>query len=154
MGHGSTQDDIGKGEYFRDAIQNGLENSDVVIGLITKEALQSREVLTEWDYAFSGQSRLLLLRYQDVALPYWLAGIQYIDCTSNEASGFEQLQAALTSDDTSQIGSEAAPEFITRHKAPSTDLQYQAPTKETLAKKSREETKPCQYAPKCLSIVD
>lgn len=50
------------------AIQHGLENSDVVIGLVTQEALKSREVLIEWDYAFAGHTHLILLRYQDVHL--------------------------------------------------------------------------------------
>src|SRR5688572_10121576 len=62
------QDNIPKGAYFRDAIQNGLECSDVIIGVLTQKALQSREVLTEWDYAYSHKSRLLLLRYEDVKL--------------------------------------------------------------------------------------
>jgi hypothetical protein len=58
------QDDIPKGGYFRDEIDAGLRVSDTVIGIVTAEALQSREVKIEWDYAFSGEPRLLLLLYE------------------------------------------------------------------------------------------
>ncbi|HRF98616.1 MAG TPA: toll/interleukin-1 receptor domain-containing protein, partial [Aggregatilineales bacterium] len=84
-------DNIRKGEYFRDEIQKGLEASQTVIGIVTPEAIQSREVLTEWDYAFSskGKKRLLLLRYQEADLPYWLKGVQYIDFVADAKRGFE-----------------------------------------------------------------
>lgn len=36
-------------ELWRDEIQKGLESSDVVIGIVTPEALVSREVLSEWN---------------------------------------------------------------------------------------------------------
>lgn len=133
------RDNIGKGEYFREAIQNGLENSDVVIGIVTQEALKSREVLMEWDYAFSGKSRLLLLRYQEIELPYWLSGIQYIDFSSNIDSAFEELQSALIESDTSHTLTNAAPEFIARHRATATDSHYQASVQTDSAQKSREE---------------
>lgn len=88
-------DDIPKGEYFRTAIQNGLEKSQVVIGIVTPEAVESREVQSEWDWAYGGKCHLLLLLHQPTDLPYHLAGTQYIDFTTNPATGFDDLQAAL-----------------------------------------------------------
>lgn len=102
-------DDIPKGRYFRHEIQQGLENSDVVIGIVTPEAVQSREVMTEWDYAFSGNSRLLLLIHQKTDLPYHLTGIQYIDFTKNEVNAFTQLQSSLLTSDVSRYEKQEAP---------------------------------------------
>lgn len=121
------QDDIPKGVYFRDAIQAGLESADVVVGILTEAALESREVLTEWDYAFSGKARLLLLRYEDVELPYWLAGVQYIDCTGDETAALEQLRQALITPDTSKYSAESSPEYIQRHGYTKATQIYQPP---------------------------
>jgi hypothetical protein len=88
-------DDIPEGAYFRHEIQKGLETSQVVVGVLTAEALQSREVMWEWDYALY-HSRLIPLKYRDCALPYHLAGTQYIDFTREEAEGLTHLHQALT----------------------------------------------------------
>lgn len=109
------QDDIPKGEYFRNFIQQGLETSDVVIGVLTAKALESREVITEWDYAFSGKARLILMRYEPVELPYWLAGVQHIDCTTNEETALEQLRQALSGPDPSKHEKPSPPKHIKRH---------------------------------------
>ena len=121
------QDDIPKGCYFRDCIQTGLENSDVVIGIVTEKALKSREVLTEWDFAYSGKSRLLLLRYEDVELPYWLAGVQYIDCAKDEMLAFDQLYAALNTSDTSSYIDDLTPDYLKRHHPSHLDRIYHPP---------------------------
>ncbi len=88
------QDDIPEGTYFRHEIQRGLESSDAVIGVMTAAALQSREVMWEWDYALYN-SHFIPLRCEDVPLPYHLQGSQYIDFVVDTARGFDQLRAAL-----------------------------------------------------------
>ncbi|MEM6529940.1 MAG: TIR domain-containing protein, partial [Chloroflexota bacterium] len=88
------RDDIPEGAYFRHEIQKGLEASDVVVGVMTEEAFQSREVMWEWDYALA-HSRFVPVRYHDVALPYHLQGQQYIDFVADVNAGFEQLRHAL-----------------------------------------------------------
>jgi hypothetical protein len=72
-----------------------LRNSVVVVGILTASALNSREVKSEWNYAIDGKARLILLRYEPIELPYWLRGIQYIDCVDDENLGLTQLLAAL-----------------------------------------------------------
>jgi len=113
-------DNIRKGEYFRDEIQKGLESAQTVIGIVTPEALQSREVLTEWDFAFSskGAKRLLLLRYHPAELPYWLKGVQYIDFVGDEKSGFEQLKQALNQPDISDYAGESPSDLARRMVSP------------------------------------
>jgi len=125
------QDDINTGAYFRDEIQQGLETADAVIGIVTEDALKSREVLAEWDYAFSGEPRLLLLRYQSVDLPYWLRGVQYIDCTRNEAEAFKQLREVLTLPSTPDNYQNDSPEYLRRYHRSSTITSYTPDTPKT-----------------------
>lgn len=90
------EDNIPRGAYFRHEIQKGLETAQVIIGVVTPEAIDSREVMAEWDYALNNpQRRLLLIKYQDAQLPYHLAGLQYIDFTRDEQKGFNELRETL-----------------------------------------------------------
>jgi len=130
-------DDIKEG-FFRDAIQQGLESASVVIGVLTPEALKSREVLSEWNYAYTrDDKRLLLLRYRDVDLPYWLEPVQYFDCQSDETRGLEQLKTALESPVPSTVKPRPSPpEEITRHDKPVEGITYNpdAPTDDNRGK--------------------
>jgi len=86
---------ITSGRYFRDAIDEGLKSSQVVIGILTKRALQSKEVKWEWEYAIN-HSRLIPLRYEPLDnLPYHIASTQYIDCWDDENAAFAKLQYEL-----------------------------------------------------------
>ena len=90
------QDDISAGNYWRDEIDSGLEGSDVIVGAVTQEALGSREVIAEWNHAYSNRhKRLYLLMLQDVKLPYWLQTVQYIDATRDFDAALAELRAAL-----------------------------------------------------------
>ena len=87
-------DDIPEGAYFRHEIQKGLDSSDFVVGVVTPEAIQSREVMWEWDYALD-KKRLVPLIYRPTPLPYHLNGTQYIDLTVDEHSALERLRRVL-----------------------------------------------------------
>lgn len=86
--------------YWRDAIDSGLRQSEIVVGVLTPEALESREVKLELNFPISKGKRLVLLKYRACDLPYWLDGFQYIDFTRDEASALEQLRQALAAPDT------------------------------------------------------
>lgn len=113
-------DNIPKGGYFRHEIQKGLESSDIVLGIVTPEALASREVQAEWDFAFSAafsgkkEKRFLLLLHQEASLPYHLGGVQYIDTSKNPELGIQQLEQALKSGDISQQKIVAKPEKVVK----------------------------------------
>lgn len=88
-------DDIPKGAYFRHAIQEGLDTSDVLVGVMTQEAFQSREVMAEWDYFLSQNKDVVPLKYRECRPLYHLVTIQWIDFTADERRGFAQLRATL-----------------------------------------------------------
>jgi hypothetical protein len=87
---------IPTGAYFREAIQKGLESSQVITGIVTPEAVASYEVMWEWDYGIY-ESRLIPLLYQKFPLPYHLRGIQHIDFTENINVGYDKLRKVLDS---------------------------------------------------------
>ncbi len=118
-------------ELWRDEIQAGLESSDFVIGIVTPEALESREVLSEWDFAYSKHDEgkhLFLLEYRDVEeVPYWLRIVQRFDCRSNPASGLEQLKEALTAPSSSPADYRPPPDYLKRHQVQDETPTYQPP---------------------------
>jgi len=109
------QDDISRDGYFPNEIDDGLNEANTLIGIVTANSLKSREIISQWVYALSGESRLLLLLYENVELPYWLAGVQYIDCRSDEIHAYEQLRLALEQPDTSTTTDAEPPAEIKRH---------------------------------------
>jgi TIR domain-containing protein len=60
-------DEIPDGSYFRFEIDKGLKTSDVVVGVLTQEAQESREVLFELDFAIKKNKPLLHANQAD----YW-----------------------------------------------------------------------------------
>jgi hypothetical protein len=86
---------IAKGEYFRHKIDEGLRQSQLVVGIVTREAVLSREVMWEWDYALNN-SHFIPLIYDDFDLPYHIRGTQYIDCRGDETHAFAELKQAIT----------------------------------------------------------
>lgn len=112
-------------QLWRDAIQQGLEASDVVVGISTPEALESREVLSEWNYAYSRQDkRLLLLDYRTATIPYWLEIVQRFDIRTDMERGLSSLKEALQRDSDHTTASRPAPSEITRHQTSTTNIVY------------------------------
>src|SRR4051812_38547019 len=56
------QFDILVGAYWPDEIDKGLSSSDIVVGILSADAVESRNVKNEWDWAIAHDKRLLLLR--------------------------------------------------------------------------------------------
>ena len=88
-------DDIPKGVYWPDAVDEGLRASDVVVGVMTPESVASRNVKNEWDWALDNDKPLLLLRLREAPVPHRYISLNYIECAQDEAAGFAQLGAAL-----------------------------------------------------------
>jgi hypothetical protein len=54
-------ENIPKGAYWPDEIDAGLNSCDVVLGVISPQAMESRQVKNEWDSALNDNKRLLLI---------------------------------------------------------------------------------------------
>src|SRR5262249_43570142 len=88
-------DDIPKGVYWPDAVDEGLRASDSVVGVMTPESVASRNVKNEWDWALDNDKPLLLLRLRQAPVPHRYISLNYIECSRDEEAGFAQLNAAL-----------------------------------------------------------
>ncbi|MEZ4671962.1 MAG: TIR domain-containing protein [Anaerolineae bacterium] len=90
-------DNIQPGDYFPDEIDKGLMSSDIMIGVMNKEALDSRPVKREWDYFLfhKDEERLLLIKQGECNPPPRFILLQHIDFIRDEAEGLRQLQTRL-----------------------------------------------------------
>jgi len=76
------QYDIPVGAYWPDAIDSGLRGSAVVLGIVSPDAVVSRNVKNEWDWALQQGTPLLLLLARPVAdIPHRYVSINFIDAT-------------------------------------------------------------------------
>jgi len=94
-------DNIPHGAYWPDAIDAGLKNSDVLVGVMTPDSVASRNVKNEWDWALENGRPLFLLLLQECEVPHRYVSINYIDFTNSAAHGFSQLKEALANPDRS-----------------------------------------------------
>lgn len=88
-------DSIAKGAYWPDEIDKGLKGSDLIVGVLTPDAVASRMVKNEWDWALKYKKRLILLMYQECQVPMNYVSINYINFENNVEAGFSKLKAAL-----------------------------------------------------------
>ncbi|MDQ3547646.1 MAG: AAA family ATPase, partial [Chloroflexota bacterium] len=90
------QYDIQVGAYWPDEIDKGLGSSDIVIGILSPAAVESRNVKNEWDWAIQNDKPLLLLQYRPCAIPHRYVSINFIDASSPQPSlAFDALLHTL-----------------------------------------------------------
>jgi pimeloyl-ACP methyl ester carboxylesterase len=88
--------DIPVGAYWPDEIDKGLTASDIVVGILSPDAMASRNVKNEWDWAIQNDKRLLLVRVAPTDLPHRYISINFIDATDpDRAAALASLVAAL-----------------------------------------------------------
>lgn len=86
--------DIPPGAYWPDEIDKALESCDTVIGLLSPEAIGSRNVKNEWDWALQNERRLLLVLVHPCVVPHRYISINWIDATE---SGIDAVVDQLAS---------------------------------------------------------
>jgi|GEM_PF-4152561 len=73
---------IPPGSYWPDEIDKGLQATSITVGMISPEALKSRNVRNEWDYTLEVEKPLLLLKVKEFpreTMPHRYVSINYID---------------------------------------------------------------------------
>lgn len=90
---------IKKGAYWPDAIDAGLNSSHIVIGIMSPEGLNSRNVKNEWDWAIVNHRPLILLHLRPSKIPMNYISINYIDFTNpnHHEDAFRELYQGLQS---------------------------------------------------------
>jgi len=90
------QDDIPVGAYWPDEIDRGLAASDIVVGILSPDAVQSRNVKNEWDWALSHDTPLLLLQVRACDVPHRYGSINFIEASArNPQPALDALLARL-----------------------------------------------------------
>lgn len=90
------RDDIRAGEIWDDAIQRGLQASQVMLLIVSPNAMQSSHVKDEWSYFHSKGKPIIPLRLQDAEVHFQLHRLQRVDFQEQPFSaGFEQLVQEL-----------------------------------------------------------
>jgi len=87
--------DLPKGSRWDDEIERQLGNCDLLIGVISPDAVASPNVKDEWAWALDHGKALVLLRFRDAQLPLRYTRINNIDFTQSLETGFETLRRDL-----------------------------------------------------------
>jgi dipeptidyl aminopeptidase/acylaminoacyl peptidase len=77
-------DDIQPGVKWSAAIQDGLDNCEVMVVIVTPEAMQSVNVEDEWQYFIDLGKPVVPILLRSAPIPYQLRRIQYIDFSVRE----------------------------------------------------------------------
>ncbi|HEX5165648.1 MAG TPA: BREX system ATP-binding domain-containing protein, partial [Thermomicrobiales bacterium] len=75
------QYDIPVGAYWPDEIDKALAASDIVVGVLSPDSVESRNVKNEWDWAILNEKPLLMLQYRPCSIPHRYVSINFIDAS-------------------------------------------------------------------------
>ena len=75
--------DIPAGAYWPDEIDVGLCQATLILGLLSPDAVTSRNVKNEWDWAIHNSKPLILLKIRPSETPHRYVSINYIDATKH-----------------------------------------------------------------------
>ncbi len=72
-------------------IESWIDEADVVLLVVSKESINSKNVAPEWKRALERNKRIILLIFEAVPLPLELQDCEWVDFRSNYRSAFQQL---------------------------------------------------------------
>ncbi len=106
LGTWMDQYDIAVGAYWPDEIDQALAESDAVVGILSPDAVASRNVKNEWDWAIANDRRLVLVQVAPCVLSHRYVAINFIDATGpNLHQALTDLLHSLGADETPSAGS-------------------------------------------------
>jgi hypothetical protein len=127
VGAWMDQFDIPVGDYWPDAIDRGLAGSDIVVGLLSPDAVASRNVKNEWDWALAREKPLLLLMTRPTEIPHRYVSINFIDATIDQRRALDTLLLTLGVSSDGMPAVESTPPAPTRHGATTPARRYLTP---------------------------
>lgn len=83
------------GDDWLDAIGEALNVCDILLLVLSPEAIASRNVRTEYRYFFKQEKPIVPIMYRQVDLPFELATIHNLDFTTGGTNSFEELLRIL-----------------------------------------------------------
>ena len=76
-------------------IEKGLKESDTVLLVVSKAALASKYVTSEWRHFLDSKQRVILLIFEAVDLPKELERFEWVDFRGSYSAGLEELFSQL-----------------------------------------------------------
>ena len=93
------QTDLGHGRSWVTQLQNGLDQAESLVLVVTPEAMASPRVTNEWESLVAGdrhwQGRLQLALLVDAPLPSFLQPIQFVDFREHDEKKYRRVLAEL-----------------------------------------------------------
>jgi len=83
------------GAPWGEQIDKGLKESDTVLLVVSKAALASKYVTSEWHHFLEAKQRVILLIFEAVDLPKELERYEWVDFRGNYAAGLKELFSQL-----------------------------------------------------------
>jgi hypothetical protein len=88
---------IPHGANWDKEVQKGLDSSDVLLVLLSPDAVNSQNVADEWSYFIEKNKPIIPLMVRECEVPFRLMRRQRVDFTQGYERGFDQLLRALGS---------------------------------------------------------
>jgi hypothetical protein len=76
-------------------IEKGLEASDTILLIVSKAALESKNVTKEWHEFLKSKQRVILVIFEAVDLPQELERFEWVDFRGNYSAGLKELFSQL-----------------------------------------------------------
>ncbi len=90
------------GSPWQDQIYKGIQDSDVILLVVSKASLASQNVEVEWKSVLQQKKRIILLIFEAVDLPKELENYEWVDFRGNYRVGlrelFSQIETPITED--------------------------------------------------------
>lgn len=83
------------GSPWGEQINKGLEEADTVLLVVSKAAIASEYVATEWRHFLKTKQRFILLIFEAVDLPKELEKFEWVDFRGNYQAGLQELLSQL-----------------------------------------------------------
>lgn len=88
-------ENIEPGADWVERINQGLQQAEVIVSILSEKSVDGPLVLNEWRFAIDNKKPLILVRLRPCIVPYPFNGIDYLDFFENEATGEALLEKAL-----------------------------------------------------------
>jgi pimeloyl-ACP methyl ester carboxylesterase len=76
--------DVRPGAYWPDEVDRGLGEASLVLGILSPDAVASRNVKNEWDWALQNDKRLILVMARPCVIPHRYVSINFIDAVDGD----------------------------------------------------------------------
>jgi hypothetical protein len=98
--------EIPPGRQWDTAIEEAVDNSSILLLVLSPDSIRSEHVMNEVAYAIEEKKRVIPVMYRECKLPLRLRRTQYVDIRPNYAKGLKAILAMLPRKSTNDLSME------------------------------------------------